>query len=493
MEIAEAKRRAKVGPVMLMARRGFAVGITFVSTVTVARLISPREYGLASMAVVLFAFAQMFRDFGITNAVLRKGHVSEEEMTFLFYLNAAMTLVVVLIVVACAVPAANFYSEPIVARVIYVSSIGFLISGLALQHRAHMNRELRFGAIAAIDSIALAVGFAVTLILAYIRRDVWAIVIGTLSQSIAASILYVISSKWKPGKFRKIDDLGDLLRFGANSSVFSICSFISDNAAPILIGHMLGAAPLGQFTRAQALYKLPNTNLVQPIVQSAMPLLARLRQHPEEYRTAYLSLVTRLCTFLFPAAVILTFASVPLIQTLLGSRWYDASLAFMALAPSLLPFAIAYSAGDLFITQNRTGELRTLGIVEMIVRTTAVVAGTFHGLVATALAFTGSIFIAAIIRIWVAGRTGPVTFRDQIDAGIPALPIAIGAAVACTIVRLFVDGSNGMLALTYIAAGGLAGLAVGLAVKPSRHALFELSATFGLDKVVRRLSSKKAV
>lgn len=499
MEIEEAKRRARSGPLMLFARRIFGIGITLLSTVTIARLVSPRAYGLANMSVVLFALAQIFREFGLTNAVLRKGNISQEEMSFLFWLNAGMTVALALVMAGLAIPASLFYNEPIVANVMYVSVIGFVIGGLSLQHRALMGRDLRFGTVALIDSVALGIGYLTTLVLAFIRHDVWAIVIGTVVQSSTASVLYVALSGWKPGRYAKPAETKDLLKFGANSSIFSMCMFFSDNAASIVIGHFLGSAPLGQYTRAQALYKLPNANLVQPIVQSAMPLMTRLRPFPEEYRIAYLELVTRLCTFLFPISIMLTFAAVPLVTTMLGNRWDEAGIAFLFLAPSLTAFALGYCTGDLFITQNRSAELRTIGLIEMTVRVSSILVGVQFGLAMTALAFTISNSIMAIYRAWVAGRSGPVSFRDQIHATRPAAPLAIGALIggaAAWAYNIYQPLTPPLLTLLTMAFSGGTALAVGLCVYSSRNALHSIANIFGFDKVrnkiLRRTGGGKA-
>ncbi|RYF14536.1 MAG: hypothetical protein EOO77_14180 [Oxalobacteraceae bacterium] len=312
MDIEEAKRRAKAGPAILMIRRGFAIAVAFVSTITIARLVAPSAYGLANMSVVIFAFAAIFRDFGLTNAILRKGHISQSELSLIFWFNAAMTALLTVIVALASPLVAKFYHEPIVQWVILVSLIGFLASGMTMQHRAIINRDLRFTALSVVDTIASIAGLLITITLAYQWRNVWAIVLGTVAQSIISSIFYLWLSKWKPDKPRKSEELNSLLKFGGNSSVYSISVFLSQNISSILIGHFFGSSLLGQFNRAQALLNLPVTNLLQPITQAALPLMARLRSVPEEYRAAYLALTRRLCIFLMPLAIALTLASVPL-------------------------------------------------------------------------------------------------------------------------------------------------------------------------------------
>ena len=488
MEIEEAKRRAGAGPRILLARRFIVLMVTLVSTITVARLVPPEAYGLANMATVLLAFGQVFRDFGLTNAILRKGHISQDEMSFIFWFNLVMTLSLALLIALGAPAAARFYQEPIVLPVILCSLIGFISSGLALQHAALMNREFRFMAMAIIEISALFCGFLTTLTLAFIRHDVWAIVFGTVVQAVVAAVLYLCFGRWRPSWPKRPEDFGSLVRFGANTSIFSLSTFFSNNAAVLIIGHFLGAASLGQFNRAQALFALPNTNLIQPIAQATMPLLTRLRPHPLEYRTAYLNLVRKLCAFLMPLSVTLAFAAVPLVEWLLGDRWRTAGMVLSALAPALAGMGVAYSVGDLFITQDRSAELRTLGIVEMFLRVGSVVICVWHGLVAAAVGFTVSTLIAAVIRLLVAGRRGPVSSGDQLRAAAASLPILAGAGAGCilmTILSSRVDFASNVLALSYVLIGAVGSLLGGAVTADSRMAIRDLLVTVGLSRVVR--------
>ncbi|MCK7494915.1 MAG: lipopolysaccharide biosynthesis protein [Comamonadaceae bacterium] len=403
--------------------------VTFVSTVTVARLLSPHEFGLATMSIVLLSFAAIFRDFGLTNAVLRKGVVSQAELSMIFWFNTAMTIVLSLLIAATAPLAARFFGEPAVFEVILVSLIAFLLSGLSAQHQALVNRELRFSVVAVADIVAVVAGFATTLSVALVTRDVRAIVYGNLVQTMCSAVIYVGASRWVPGRPRRHEEFGDLLRFGANSSIYSISVFVSNNAAAVLIGHFLGTSALGQYNRAQALYSLPHANLIQPITQAVMPLLTRLRPHPEEYREAYLGLVRKLCVFLMPLSVVLTFAAVPLVEALLGPGWHIAGLVFAALSPAMLAVGFSYAVADLFVTQNRSAELRRQGLVDLVIRVSGIAIGVRFGVVGAAVGFTVSSVIVGVLRVWLAGRSGPVGTADQFRAATAGSPLAVGSGL----------------------------------------------------------------
>lgn len=461
--------------------------ITFTSTITVARLVGPTEYGLAAMSIVVFTFAQVFRDFGVTNAVLRKGHVTRAELNVIFWFNVATTTLLSLALVGLAPLVARFYGQPIIYWTMLCSIAGFQVGGIALQHRALINRALRFGSIAIIDVGGLLVGFAVTLVLAVIRHDVWALVIGNVAQSLTSACLAIVLSGWRPGRPSRGQGLRELVKFGANSTVHSLSILVSNNAAVVLVGHQLGPQLLGQYSRAQTLFALPSTNLVQPLTQSTMPLLTRLRSRPSEYRVAYLGLVSRLCVCLMPMSVMLAFVAVPLTRLLLGDRWDTAGLVLTALAPTLCFTGIAFAAADIFITQDRSRELRNLGLFELVVRVGAVALGVQFGVVSTAIAFAAATATVVVARVAVAGRSGPVTTRDQFAAASTGLLPGAGAGALCVLAYFLLPPTSELLQVAVLGSTSVVGAVLGvLATYRSRSAAAELLVGFGLGRFMPR-------
>lgn len=473
-----AEAQARAGGRWLLARRAVALLLTLGSTLTIARLVSPRDYGLANMAALLFAFAQYFRDFGVTNAVLRKGRIEPGELSLIFWFNAATTTAIVVALGVAAPAAARFWREPVVAQVIWWSLPGFWANGITMQHRAVMSRSLRFGAIALIDVAALVAGFAVTLLVALLRHDLWAIVWGQLAQYGVSAALYAPASGFRPGPPRSDPAFLDLLRFGANSSLFSLSAFLGNNIGPLLIGQMLGPAPLGLFNRAQALQALPSNNLVQPMTQTALPLLTRLRPDAARYRAAYLALVARVSMLLLPLSVILALAGVPLAEAALGSRWHGAGLVLVALAPALWGTGVGQAAADIFITQNRPRALRNIGLAELAMRGGAVAAAVPWGPTGIAWAFSAATIAGALLRATAAGQDGVLGLGDHLRACRPSLPAALGAGLLClaagTALRI-ISLPPAAVAALLCAAGAVGALAAAMAMPRSRHVAADLA------------------
>lgn len=480
MSVEEIQKRARSGPIYLLSRRGVAAIIGLLSTITIARLLTPRDYGLAAMAAVVISFMQAFRDFGLTNATMRKGHIEEHELDFLFWFNVAATISIALLIAIASPWIATFFDEPEVRNIVLVSLIGFVIGGFSLQHNALLKRDLRFKMVASIETFSLFVGFVVGLTVAVLRRDYWAVVASLLAQSFTSSFLNIWATKWRPRAPRMIPEARELFGFGANSTLYSVLNFASRQASTVIIGHSLGSTNLGHFNRAYTLFQLPLTNLLQPITQVTLPVLARLRPHPALYRQTYIGLVERLCCTLLPAAVLLAFVGKPLIHVLLGEKWTVAGQLLSMLAPGLGVYGAIYPISELLISQGRGSELRTTGLIDLALRLSGTLIGVQFGLIGAAAGFTAATLIMLPVRLWIGGRKGPVSTGDQWRAVLPSVPVGIGAAIGCAAARyatLQVTMSDFALLVAISLGGGVGALAAAAAFKPSRDAVRNVIAT----------------
>jgi PST family polysaccharide transporter len=462
----------------MLLRRAYAALISLLTALVMPHFLSPNAYGLAAMSAVIFTLGDMFKDFGLTSALMRKGVINQEEVTFLFWFNMLATFTIAIIMAATSPLVGGFFHQPVVSKVILLSLIGFIFTGISLQHRALLSRDLRFTELAMIDSTAISLQFASTLALAILGYGVWAIVIGNICNASVNSVLCLARSRWKPGPPKMIDEAKAVFAFGANTSIYSLSIFVSTNIMAILIGRKASVFDLGQYNRANALLSLPLNNLVEPLAQVALPVLARLRAYPSAYRDAYLQFLTRLNLVVVPASVFLLGAARPLVTAALGPNWREAGELLMFLAPVVGALGYGYAVSDLFITQNRSRELRIVGLAESTLRVLAVFVGIQFGLHVAAMSYAGATILSIGIRVFVAGRSGPVSIRDHLATVIPALPISAGCLAGCqvAIYTAWQLGSTPIAQAVAICIAGTAGaLAAGLAFKTSRSALLSAS------------------
>lgn len=397
------------------------------STIVLGRLLEPAAFGLAAMAMVLTGFFSTFGDLGLSQAIMRKGVVEPEEVSFLFWLNLLLTAVWALLIAVAAPSAALLFGDAQVRDVLWGCLPAFLITGAVLQHQALLQRRLRFAALAVVSISAALCGLAAGIAVAWMTRSVWAIVAAGLAQAVVSASLTLALARWRPGPFRRIAGAGELFRFGANASAFSLLNFASASLPALLLGPVAGPSVLGQFNRAQALFALPLNNFLQPLAQAALPVMTRLRPTPQLYRQAYLQLVQRLSCALAPGAAVLAVLAPDLVRVLLGPGWNEAGLVLAILAPALAAYGLNWPTTDLLVSQNRARDLRLQGLCDVILRGLGVICGLPGGAPGVALGYAAGTLLTSPVRVWLAGRTGPVSARDQWEAAAPALPLALGA------------------------------------------------------------------
>jgi PST family polysaccharide transporter len=225
---------------------------------------------------------------------------------------------------------------------------------------------------------------------------------------------------------------------------------------------------------------IPASNAVAPLAQATLPVLARLGAHSALYRQTYVRLVRQLNLLALPTAVTLAFVAQPLVIAVLGPTWSQSGDILQALAPAIAALGFGYAAGDLFITQDRSGELRTLGLVELVVRVAGIAAAARFGVVAVAASFSATTLMVVLLRVAVAGRKGPVSVADHLGAAGPGAVLALGAGLG----SLAGGWMVGQFALSALAAtlvmsvcAVATGCALALAVPLPRRALIEMVGT----------------
>ena len=235
-------------------------------------------------------------------------------------------------------------------------------------------------------------------------------------------------SGWRPGLPRRCPGLKALLMFGGSVTGSSIVNILARGIDQVLIGRVWGPLPLGLYERAYKLLMNPINTVTVPLYSVGMPALSRLHEEPERYRRAYISLSERLAMATVPGSALMIVTADWIVALLLGAQWHASApiLAWLGVAAALLPVAII--TGLLFLTQDRTPELFTVGALGSAIAVVSILIGLPYGPVGVAASFAlGSTFVRVPLVFWLAGRKGPVTVADFYSSLVPS--VVAGAAV----------------------------------------------------------------
>ncbi|MFE4498560.1 lipopolysaccharide biosynthesis protein [Rhodococcus sp. NPDC056743] len=321
------------GSAITLVSQAIKLVIMLGSTIILARLLSPTDYGLVAMVVALIGVAEVFRDFGLSMAALQSRTLTSQQQSNLFWINTLVGGVLTAIVFSLAGPISSFYSEPALVEIVRALSVTFLLGGLSTQFKVSINRDLRFVALAAVDLIPFVFAFLIALILALSIGNFWALVSQQVTLAGVGLVASVAFSRWRPGLPRRTD-MGNLLTFGVSYAATQLISYGTRNVDSIALGRSAGASSLGMYDRAYSLVSLPLTQINTPLSRVAIPVLSRLADQPARF-FRYLRHAQLVALYL-TASVFLLLAAVgdQLVLLLLGPDWEVAGQILRILAIS---------------------------------------------------------------------------------------------------------------------------------------------------------------
>ncbi|MGH8022675.1 MAG: lipopolysaccharide biosynthesis protein, partial [Limisphaerales bacterium] len=264
--------------------------LTLGSTVILARLLMPRDFGLLAMVWTVMGFLQIFKDAGLSTATVQREGITHTQVSNLFWVNVAVGGLAGILVAASAPLIAWFYREPRLVPISIVLSSTFLMAGLAVQHRALLSRQMRFKAIAMIQVGSTLAGVVAGVALAWLNYGYWALVWMNLITKLAALVMTWCALSWRPQFFRRHSGTRSLLHFGANLTAGTFIYSLARGMDALLIGRFCGAGPLGLYSRASGMLARPLDQFLAPIEAVVIPAFSRLQAQPGRYRLNFMRL-----------------------------------------------------------------------------------------------------------------------------------------------------------------------------------------------------------
>jgi PST family polysaccharide transporter len=451
--------------------RVLSLVVTAVSVTVLSRLLAPAEFGVWAVAALALGLATVIREFGLVASIIQAPLLSRGQRDAYFWTSVGVSLATAALLALSAPLLSSLYGAPDLPAVIWACCISVVLSGFGLVHAALLRREMAFGKVAILEGGAMLCGLVTSLACAFLWRDVWALVAGHIASALWMCAAAWVLCRWAPRVGRRDQKRIDLA-FGFQVTVYNLLTYAANNIA-VLAGYRFGSAQLGFFNRAQQLYLLAHFALLTPLTETAFALLCRLKSR--EYRHAYVMLARRVSLVFIPCAAVLPILSNDLIIAVLGRAWEPAAPVLAWFAPAIFGQALAGVFAQLMTSQGRGQELRRWALADLVLRGTGAGVGAQFGLAGLAAGFSLSALFAVPAMIWIAGRSGPVTWRDHLVAGWPGAVIAVAVTGVAAIAALGAQAMNlesGWIRLCFV--GGGAAIAWGLlclAVEPARRAL----------------------
>jgi O-antigen/teichoic acid export membrane protein len=331
--------------------------ILTVSTVTLARILTPSDFGLVAMVTAVTGLASAFADLGLSEATIQRKEITHHQISTLFSINVGIGLALSLLTASLAPLFVWFYRQPRLLLVTFCLAPTFLISGLRVQHDALLKRQMRFFALATRDTLAAVIGVSTAIFMALRGYGYWALIALPITSNLTLLAGSWMLAKWRPGLPRRDAGVRSMVSFGGSVAGSYLLISLVRSVDNVLVGWYWGAAPLGLYSRAYNLLMLPVKQLSGPAGNVAIPTFSRLQTDRERFARYYLRTINLIMWISAPVFGFLFVVATPVIVLVLGRQWRDAGPVFQLLVISAIAQLFLESTFWLLVSQGHSDRL----------------------------------------------------------------------------------------------------------------------------------------
>jgi lipopolysaccharide exporter len=377
--------------------------IGLASTIVLARMLVPDDFGLVAMAMLLIGALNLLISFGFDISLIQNPKAGRDQfdtawtVTMIFAVSCAAVLALL------AQPAAAFYHEPRLELVIYILAFAFAAQGCSNIGPVIFRREMRFDQEFKFLLSKRLATFLVTIPLALYLQNYWALIMGQLSGTLLSVAVSYIVSDYRPrlSLKAKIELFNNSKWLIANN----FFNFLNNSSAQFIIGRLSGAQTLGVYTVAAEISTMPTTELIAPINRAAFPGYAKAAADRDTLRASFLNVIASIALFALPAGVGIVTVADLLVPAVLGWKWVEAIPVIQILAVYGVIQGLQTNIGYIYLA---LGNLRQVTIIAGAQSVMLIVLLTpaiyYHGVLGAAWASLATIIVMIPVNQFLIAR-----------------------------------------------------------------------------------------
>lgn len=295
--------------------------VAFVVQIILARILLPEDFGLIAIITVFISIGQSLSDGGMRSSLIRTVDADKRDYSTVFFINVILSLIIYLIIYFLAPYISVFYNSDKLTLLIRVLSLSFIIKSLNIVQSTIVVKELNFKKIFSIQLPASMISAIVGVALAYMGYGVWSLVFMTLTESLVNTVLYWLTSKWKPMMFFKKEIYFKHFNFGYKLTIASVLNAIFQNIYTIIIGKIYTPATVGLYNRADSFSSFPVRMSITSIKSVTYPMLSRLGDNDEKLKESYRQIMLQMIFWITPLLLLMFLNAENLFSIILTDKW----------------------------------------------------------------------------------------------------------------------------------------------------------------------------
>ena len=376
-----------------------------IGVIFLARLLTPRDFGLVAMVTAFSMLPLNFGFNGFTEYIIQKKEISMKEINAIFWVHVYLALFLTICFVGFGFFLVYFYSEPVLSQIAAAMATSFILVALYTTPRALLRREMKFSSIAIADLSAKVLSIVFALAAAMSGMAYWAVAIRQLSVPIVVVVITWIFSPWRPSTPRDFSIAWTAIKYTVKIFCNFSIGYFARNMDKMLLAKFHGSTLLGTYDRAYYLSSLPAEQLLSPLASVALSTLSRLRDDKKRFVMYYLKAVGMVSFIGTIASIVLMLSANDLVPLLLGPGWAETGRILMAFCPGIAATLIYGTHSWLHLSLGTPGRWLKWNMISLLITATALIIAAPYGAVTMAASYSTVRYILVFPGLWYAGRS----------------------------------------------------------------------------------------
>lgn len=423
--------------------------------IMLARLLTPKDFGLVAMIMVFFAIAQSFIESGMGQALIREKKITDKDRSTVFWFNLLLSISFYGLMYAAAPWIAEFYNRPELVKLTRVMGLTVIFFGIAIVQRSEMTQKLEFKKQAFAEVPAVLVAGLVSITMAYMDFGVWSLVAQYLLVTACSSIaLWVIQPEKIAFIFDK-ESFNRLFGFGYKLFLSGLLNTIYEHIYKLVIGKYFAATTLGFYAQSKKIQQIASHNLIGIVQKVTYPLLAKTSDDPIRLRRGYRQVIQSSSFIIFPVMLLLILFAEPLMLFVFGEKWMEAAPFLQILCYSGILHHLHSINLNILKVLGRSDLFLKLEIIKKVNITIAIIIGLQFGIYGLMIGQVISSYVALLINTWYTAKFLNYSIFEQGEDVLKVLVLSVPMIVIMSVLSFLLPIQSLLTLISYILLAGV--------------------------------------
>lgn len=404
------------------------------ASMTLARLLTPAEVAVFSIATVLLGFLASVRDLGAGQYLVREKELDGDRIRAVWTVQLGLGVLLALVVALGSMPVAAIYGEARMRDIMLVLALGYLINPFGSLTHAWLTRELRYEAIALTRFCSTVAGSGVSIVLAWHGHGPMSLALGGLVSTVVNAVMLLPlrprSFPWLPG-FREVKGV---ISFGGALTAATLLWTLAKGAPELLLGKLQSLTAAGLYSRASGLVALFHRLVTDTLHGVALSWFAKEAREGGSFAHSFVKATGYVTAIGWTFCAVVVFLAHPIISMLFGAQWVGAVDLARLLAGAMafgVPVSLCFAA---LVAAGAVHEVLKATTASAVVLVALAIPGAWFGLVYTGWAQVVAAAFDAALFLWLTQRkTGfqwPMLRAALFKSGLVAACAAVAPGCA---------------------------------------------------------------